>query len=52
MGQISLEPRPPEARITAGGMIDGRIAVSASPSIATPSAAGRANVTGSGPAKK
>jgi hypothetical protein len=38
--------------VTATGMIDERIAVSASPSIETPSAPGRANVTGSGPAEK
>jgi hypothetical protein len=52
MGQISLEPRPPDVRITATRMIIEGIAVSASPSIETPSAPGRANVTGSGPAEK
>jgi hypothetical protein len=33
-------------------MIDERIAVGVSPSIETPSAAGRANATGSGPVEK
>jgi hypothetical protein len=47
MGQISLEPRAPDARSTATEMIDERIAVSVSPSIETPSAAGRANVRAS-----
>jgi hypothetical protein len=54
MGQISPEPRRPDARITVIRMIVERITDSASPLIDTSSASfpRRANVTGLGPAEK
>jgi hypothetical protein len=54
MGQVSLEPRLPDARITAIRMIVARIADSASPSIETSSASFPrwTNVTGLEPAEK